>query len=91
MFFSQRHRASTIEDAVRVLAIIPWFHAFGFVTSMTITAFGGTMVVLPRFDNVLFLESIQNHKVGLFIHYYYYFIIIIFFTQWFLKRHRKQI
>uniref|UniRef100_A0A6M2E099 Putative acyl-coa synthetase n=1 Tax=Xenopsylla cheopis TaxID=163159 RepID=A0A6M2E099_XENCH len=56
-------RASAIEDAVRVLAIIPWFHAFGFVTSMTITAFGGMMVVLPRFDEVLFLESIQNHKV----------------------------
>ena len=46
------------------MGLIPWFHAFGFLTmvSMTCTT-KAVMVVLPKFEEGLFLSCIENYKI----------------------------
>ncbi|MEM2067808.1 MAG: long-chain fatty acid--CoA ligase [Nitrososphaerota archaeon] len=49
------------------LAVLPFFHIYGMTVSMNFTIYsGGTMVVLPRFDVVEVLKSIEKYKVTLF-------------------------
>ncbi|KAG7297917.1 hypothetical protein JYU34_018672 [Plutella xylostella] len=47
------------------LAIIPWFHAYGFITSLGVLAINLKVVFMVRFEPDLFLETIQNHKVNM--------------------------
>ncbi|MEM0482210.1 MAG: long-chain fatty acid--CoA ligase [Nitrososphaerota archaeon] len=49
------------------LAVLPFFHIYGMTVSMNFTIYaGGTMVMLPRFDVLEVLKSIQKYKVTLF-------------------------
>ncbi|MCP4418810.1 MAG: 4-coumarate--CoA ligase family protein [Chloroflexi bacterium] len=52
----------TEEDSV--MGILPFFHIYGMVVIMNISlARGATVVTMPRFDMVQFLELIQKHKI----------------------------
>ena len=48
---------------VNLLTVIPWFHSFGCVTLITTAVMGTTLVFLPRFDEHLFLSSIEKYRV----------------------------
>jgi hypothetical protein len=39
------------------------FHAFGFVFQLITISDGAKVIVMPKFEEKLFLRSIQNHKV----------------------------
>ncbi|KAG8228602.1 hypothetical protein J437_LFUL009307 [Ladona fulva] len=49
------------------LGILPFFHAFGLLVLLYSLFLGMTMVVMPRFEAVLYLESIQKYKVSVII------------------------
>ncbi|MCS7139902.1 MAG: long-chain fatty acid--CoA ligase [Nitrososphaerota archaeon] len=50
-----------------VLTVLPLFHSYGMTTSMNAPmAFGGTIVLLPRFDVVQVLQAIEKYKVTIF-------------------------
>jgi acyl-CoA synthetase (AMP-forming)/AMP-acid ligase II len=47
-----------------VIGILPFFHIYGMVVIMNISlATGATIVTMPRFDLVQFLELMQKHQV----------------------------
>lgn len=46
-----------------VLGLLPFFHAFGLVVLLIALAVGTKVVVMPRFDGDLLLNSIEKHKV----------------------------
>jgi len=49
------------------LSVLPFFHIYGMTVAMNFTIYAGaTMVLLPRFDVVEVLKSIQKYKVTLF-------------------------
>ncbi|KAK7863109.1 hypothetical protein R5R35_001997 [Gryllus longicercus] len=47
------------------LGLLPLFHAYAFFTQFCTLALGVKSIILPKFEEQLFLESIQNHKVTL--------------------------
>lgn len=49
-----------------VLHLIPMFHVFGLMVSVGSIARGSTVIVLPRFDFIEMLSTIQNYKVTAF-------------------------
>ncbi len=50
------------------LTVLPIFHAFSMTTSMNLPIYaGGTMVLLPRFEVVRLLESIDKRRPTLFM------------------------
>lgn len=46
-----------------LLSIIPWFHSYGLLTMIHITAGGFRLILLPRFEPNAFLRSIQKYKI----------------------------
>ncbi|MCK8613263.1 4-coumarate--CoA ligase family protein [Gordonia sp. C13] len=52
----------TADDVV--IAVLPFFHIYGMTVLLNAAlAARGSLVIMPRFDLVEFLENIQNHKV----------------------------
>lgn len=47
------------------LSLIPWFHAYGFITTFAVMAMNIKIVFLIRFDEEQFLETIQNYKINM--------------------------
>ncbi|XP_062532101.1 luciferin 4-monooxygenase isoform X2 [Bombyx mori] len=47
------------------LALIPWFHAYGFITTFALMAMKIRIVFLIRFEGEKFLETIQNYKINM--------------------------
>ncbi|KAJ0173593.1 hypothetical protein K1T71_010742 [Dendrolimus kikuchii] len=47
------------------LSLIPWFHAYGFITTFAVMAMNIKIVFLVRFDEEQFLETIQNYKINM--------------------------
>ena len=48
----------------RVIGVLPFFHIYGMVVIMNMSLVkGATIVTMPRFDMVQFLELIQKHKI----------------------------
>ncbi|XP_014372088.2 4-coumarate--CoA ligase 1 [Papilio machaon] len=47
------------------LSLIPWFHAYGFITTMAVMCMHIEVVFLIRFDEQQFLETIQKYKVNM--------------------------
>lgn len=45
------------------LALLPFFHAYAFVYQIGSFCAGSKSVVVPKFEEVLFLKAIQDHKV----------------------------
>ncbi|XP_026314673.1 luciferin 4-monooxygenase-like [Hyposmocoma kahamanoa] len=56
------HRKHTIKTG---LALIPWFHAYGFITSCAMMSLNFQVVFLIRFDEKQYLETIQKYKVNM--------------------------
>lgn len=54
-----------------VLSVIPWFHAYGCLTLMMLTAIGARVVFLPKFQEHHFLNCIQVSIFNNFIHYHF--------------------
>ncbi|MCA9916909.1 MAG: 4-coumarate--CoA ligase family protein [Anaerolineales bacterium] len=53
-----------VEQEDVVMGILPFFHIYGMVVIMNMSlAKGATIVTMPRFDMVQFLELVQKHKV----------------------------
>lgn len=48
-----------------VLSIAPWYHAYGMWGNIGSMCNGRTNVYIKRFEEKLFLETIQRYKVGL--------------------------
>ena len=47
-----------------VIAVLPFFHIYGMTVLLNAALYNrASLVVMPRFDLVEFLENIQNHKV----------------------------
>lgn len=52
----------TVED--RVIGVLPFFHIYGMVVVMNMTLVtGATIVTMPRFDLMQFLELIQKYRI----------------------------
>ncbi|CAD0203943.1 unnamed protein product [Chrysodeixis includens] len=47
------------------LTLIPWFHAYGFITTFAVMAMNIKIVFLIRFDEQQYLETIQNYKINM--------------------------
>lgn len=45
------------------LALMPFYHAYGLVTHLVMIAVHMKMIVIPRFEETLFLTAIQQHRV----------------------------
>ncbi|KAG6463284.1 hypothetical protein O3G_MSEX013779 [Manduca sexta] len=58
----QEKKNSTVHNG---LALIPWFHAYGFISLFAVMAMDITIVFLIRFDGEQFLETIQNYKINM--------------------------
>lgn len=43
----------------KILSVIPWFHAYGMLTLFTVSVCGGRLVTMARYEDKLFLETIQ--------------------------------
>ena len=53
-----------IEKGDRVIGVLPFFHIYGMVVVMNMSLVkGATIVTMPRFDLVQFLELIQKYKI----------------------------
>jgi acyl-CoA synthetase (AMP-forming)/AMP-acid ligase II len=56
------YRLVNVED--RVIGLLPFFHIYGMVVVMNMTLVAGaTIVTMPRFDLVQFLELIQKYRI----------------------------
>ncbi|CAG4957545.1 unnamed protein product [Colias eurytheme] len=47
------------------LSLIPWFHAYGFITTLAIMSLHIEVVFLMRFEEEQFLETIQKYKINM--------------------------
>lgn len=60
-----RHYETNFVEGMTILSVIPWFHSFGCLSLILSTTFGSELVYLPKFDEHMFLNAIQSHKVNL--------------------------
>lgn len=54
----------TNHEILSALSLIPWFHAYGFITTFTILALRIKIVYLTTFEPQQYLETIQKYKVS---------------------------
>ncbi|GAB0097773.1 luciferin 4-monooxygenase [Sergentomyia squamirostris] len=52
------------KDRDIVLLITPWVHNFGLLSLMRLVVFGCKMVYLPRFEDKLYLQTIEKFKIS---------------------------
>jgi len=45
------------------LLLVPMFHSYSFMVQLIIISGGGKAVIMSKFEEELFLRSIQNYKV----------------------------
>ncbi|XP_045776708.1 4-coumarate--CoA ligase 1 isoform X1 [Maniola jurtina] len=57
----QRHK----HNVTNALSLIPWFHAYGFITTLAIMCMHIEIVFLVRFEEQQFLETIQKYKINM--------------------------
>lgn len=66
------------EEDAAILGLLPFFHSFGQVISMSCALFKGAKVVcVPKFEPESFLRIIQEHKVGNF----FLSLFLVFFRR----------
>lgn len=46
------------------MALLPFFHAYGFVVYLSQISINVKMIVLPKFEEELFLSSIEKYKIN---------------------------
>ncbi|CAF4911134.1 unnamed protein product [Pieris macdunnoughi] len=49
----------------RGLSLIPWFHAYGFITTLAVLALHVEVVFLMRFEEEQFLATIEKYKINM--------------------------
>lgn len=49
-----------------MLTIMPWYHAYGLMSTINFLAVRKVLVYFASFDPIKYLEAIQEHKVGTF-------------------------
>jgi acyl-CoA synthetase (AMP-forming)/AMP-acid ligase II len=52
-----------LDEGEVTLGLMPMFHAYGFMFQLLILTCGSKMVVMDRFEEHVFLRSIQDYKV----------------------------
>ncbi|PNF29545.1 Luciferin 4-monooxygenase [Cryptotermes secundus] len=52
-----------IDNREVTLGLTPMFHAYGFMFMLLLATAGSKVVVMDRFEEHIFLRSIQNHKI----------------------------
>uniref|UniRef100_A0A1L8DYB2 Luciferin 4-monooxygenase n=1 Tax=Nyssomyia neivai TaxID=330878 RepID=A0A1L8DYB2_9DIPT len=57
-----RNKLYTEEIELIILSIIPWFHVYGLMTLISSSIGGIVLISLPRFEEHLFLSSIEKYK-----------------------------
>ncbi|XP_060805024.1 uncharacterized protein LOC106129362 [Amyelois transitella] len=62
---SKLNKKSSGKDILSGLSLIPWFHAYGFITTMAVLALRIRIVFLVRFEPEQFLKTIQNYKINM--------------------------
>jgi len=61
---SQAEVMITLEEEERIIAILPFFHIYGLSVLMNLPLrLGATVVVLPRFDLIGFLDVLEQHRI----------------------------
>ncbi|CAH0551410.1 unnamed protein product [Brassicogethes aeneus] len=58
-------RYSRVDKGLRVLAILPFFHGFGLLTNLGAMFNQIQIIMMNKFNEKNFLETIQNYKVNL--------------------------
>ncbi|XP_037030650.1 4-coumarate--CoA ligase 1-like [Bradysia coprophila] len=53
-----------LDGGITILSIIPWFHAYGLLTTIGMAICGAKLVTFPRFNEKIFLKSIEAYKVN---------------------------
>ncbi|XP_049788641.1 luciferin 4-monooxygenase [Schistocerca nitens] len=56
-------RYGNLTSEITHLGLLPFFHAYAFIYQIGNFCAGSKCVVMPKFDEVLFLKAIQDHKV----------------------------
>jgi acyl-CoA synthetase (AMP-forming)/AMP-acid ligase II len=51
-----------VSEAV-ILFVLPMFHAYAFMSQLVIISSGAQAVIMSKFEEELFLRSIQKYKV----------------------------
>lgn len=49
---------------LRLLMVIPCFHVYGLLSTVAMSICGAEIIFLPKFEDHLFLRTIQNYKVN---------------------------
>nr|XP_032521112.1 4-coumarate--CoA ligase 1-like isoform X1 [Danaus plexippus plexippus] len=52
-------------NVITALSLIPWFHAYGFITTLAVMCLHVEVVFLVRFEEEQFLETIQKYKINM--------------------------
>lgn len=53
-----------VNNNVTTLALLPFFHAYSFSVLLVRLSFGNKSVILPRFDEKMFLRTIEKYRIG---------------------------
>lgn len=53
-----------VNNNATTLALLPFFHAYSFSVLLVRLSFGNKSVILPRFDEKIFLRTIERYKIG---------------------------
>lgn len=61
--FRGKNQLNITKECV-ILGLLPLYHGYGCFLLLAAFLIGATFVVLPKFENGLFLSSIQNYKVS---------------------------
>ncbi|KAM3960485.1 luciferin 4-monooxygenase [Aphomia sociella] len=64
-YYFEASKLKSQHDIVNALSLIPWFHAYGFITTMAVIAMRIRVVFLMRFEEEQFLQTIQNYKINM--------------------------
>jgi acyl-CoA synthetase (AMP-forming)/AMP-acid ligase II len=63
-YYISRHPTFDLDiSGAVILMLMPMFHAYAFMSQLLIISGGLTAVIMSKFEEELFLRSIQNYKV----------------------------
>lgn len=58
LFHRENYANSPIPD-VKMFGVLPWFHAYGCLTLLSVACSGVSLVYLPKFEDRAFLAAIE--------------------------------
>jgi acyl-CoA synthetase (AMP-forming)/AMP-acid ligase II len=63
-YYISRHPTFDMDiSGAVILLLMPMFHAYAFMSQLLVISKGGKAVIMSKFEEELFLKSIQNYKV----------------------------